>query len=607
MEVISKGQYASGPVDLFTQTVNTSTGTALPNLGVSTGIQTTVEKPSLESSWDLNPMLRHTQLTNSNSKFTTFGGVKGFQTKGASKYKTFEEMMKAHKSEDRVGSLEKAILPPWISSMGKTLERPSGGKAWAGVPYLSDAVMKNHWKNYNATKKAHNKANQSLHTEGTIWADLADGMRQYARSESTGYYAIFNNLQYSRDPEKKYFEGNKAALGPNAHNFLKATEAMGNGLDPTFYRLDGENDNNGGVVGMSKNGTEAITEDGYYIWANANSSFGYTKSHLQGAGEESARMAANLGVSNDDLISAMKQARTGDVSFSQALSIITGGAYRSPKIIENPTTMGTVFTNMFEPKKSPTTSSSSTESSSVSTSPDDDPNRDTTVVQSDGYVHKEEDFSGGYFEGMNRGGQVGKSPIGQLAGMLRSNRLGYNTGGRIKGGVYGYQDGGPVNLQEVGFVNGQQPSNLPEGQTVADNRKQPAEENDFVINAPAVEAVTEPKIIALLSQAIQRAAESGVQIVDTPIDIPPEQMTEIFVSDGEVRVPNELVPFVVTPPSQEEGLLLLNKINEIGKPEVENRVGEQQGMAQPSMHTMVSPEERDAISARQFQQEELQA
>ena len=49
------------------------------------------------------------------------------------------------------------------------------------------------------------------------------------------------------------------------------------------------------------------------------------------------------------------------------------------------------------------------------------------------------------------------------------------------------------------------------------------------------------------------------------------------------------------------------KINEIRKPEGEKRVEEQQGMAQPSMHTMVSPEERDAISARQFQQEELQA
>ena len=112
----------------------------------------------------------------------------------------------------------------------------------------------------------------------------------------------------------------------------------------------------------------------------------------------------------------MRQARTGDVSFSQALSTITGGAFRSPKIIENPTTMGTVFTNMFKQKKSSTTSSSSTESSSVSTNDDNDPDRDTTVVQSDGYVHKEEDFSGGYFEGMNRGGQVGK-----------------NTGGRIKG------------------------------------------------------------------------------------------------------------------------------------------------------------------------------
>ena len=118
MGIIHRNQYHSGPVDYYTQTVDMSAGTSLPNLGASTGIQTTVAKPSLGGSWDLDPMLRQNQLTTPNSKFTTFGGVKGFQTKGASKYKTFEEMMKVHKIQDRSwGS-------PYKKFMGRTLERP---------------------------------------------------------------------------------------------------------------------------------------------------------------------------------------------------------------------------------------------------------------------------------------------------------------------------------------------------------------------------------------------------------------------------------------------------------------------------------------------------
>ena len=129
--------------------------------------------------------------------------------------------------------------------------------------------MRNHWKNYNATKKAHNKAVEwQIGKFGEMGSsNPVDAMRQYARSESTGYYAIFNNLQYSRDPEKKYFEGNKAALGPNAHNFLKATEAMGNGLDPTFYRLDGENDNNLTMLENGKASSQKWNKDlQQHIW-----------------------------------------------------------------------------------------------------------------------------------------------------------------------------------------------------------------------------------------------------------------------------------------------------------------------------------------------------
>ena len=94
-----------------------------------------------------------------------------------------------------------------------------------------------------------------------------------------------------------------------------------------------------------------------------------------------------------------------------------------------------------------------------------------------------------------------------------------------------------------------------------------------------------------------------------PVDIPQENLQEIFVSDGEVKVPNELVPYVVEPPSQEQGLNLLNRINEVGKEEIDQRVAEQgsepmqQTIPADNTYSMVSPEERDIISERQLQEE----
>ena len=109
-------------------------------------------------------------------------------------------------------------------------------------------------------------------------------------------------------------------------------------------------------------------------------------------------------------------------------------------------------------------------------------------------------YKGGY--GFNTGGQV-SSPIGQLANMLRSNRLGYNQGGAVQSGYYGYQEGGQINMQEMGFVNGKTPDQVTDAQSVADTEATQAEEGDFVINAPAVEIVGVDNLIQLMSEALQ--------------------------------------------------------------------------------------------------------
>ena len=175
--------------------------------------------------------------------------------------------------------------------------------------------------------------------------------------------------------------------------------------------------------------------------------------------------------------------------------------------------------------------------------------------------------------GFNTGGQV-SSPVGQLANMLRSNRLGYNQGGAVQSGYYGYQEGGQINMQEMGFVNGKTPDQVTDAQSVADTEAMSADEGDFVINAPAVEAVGVEAIIGLVSDALTLATEEGVEIVDIPQDTSPEVMVDILVSEGEFIVPRELIPFI------EGGIETLEKINALGTDEVSQRVDETAMMEQ---------------------------
>ena len=136
----------------------------------------------------------------------------------------------------------------------------------------------------------------------------------------------------------------------------------------------------------------------------------------------------------------------------------------------------------------------------------------------------------------------------------------------------------------MGLVNGKTPDQVTDAQSVADTEQMDADDGDFVINAPAVEAVGVGSLMDLMMGALDRASEEGVQIVDVARDTSPDEMVEVFVSEGEFIVPRELIPFV------EGGIETLEKINALGTDEVSRRAGEGEFNEEAMMEQMSSLE-----------------
>ena len=139
-------------------------------------------------------------------------------------------------------------------------------------------------------------------------------------------------------------------------------------------------------------------------------------------------------------------------------------------------------------------------------------------------------------------------------------------------------------MQEMGFVNGKTPDQVTEAQTVADTEPMTVEEGDFVINAAAVELVGVENLVGLVTDALNKASDEGVQIVDIPVDVEPQMMVDVLVSEGEFIVPRELIPYI------EGGIETLERINNAGKPEVENRIEATEMMQQDMQQEL--PEEQ---------------
>ncbi len=674
---VSADQYTAskGPFDFFDQSVSfggtemkfTPTVTNAPTVDyIKAGRDANYVPPGLES----QNLFKSNKLTN----FSNMGRT-GF-AKSKSKYKDFDDMMKQHNLGDRSGSssLSQGTAGSLMGNAGlaltalglggkKTGETPSGKPVGMNTPILSHALMKSHWDNYALTEAKFTEADNAGYSDGIGLYEpeeyprdkLLSATKSFHKSNSTGFYANLGTQQISRNPTKGHYDGGLHNFGPNAHNSFKTIEALGKGLDPSGFRLDGKNEDNRGAV-SNANGMAGITEDGYYVYANFGSSFGYTKTTLKGLGgkgSESWAMAKDLGLGQtqedvDLMVKAMGIARSGSKTFSQALLELTGKAVATEGsgTTEGTSSFGTKFDATF------------TKIGDTLTALSETPRNILNTIQG-GMTTASQKFDEGAWKAGDKvfGSSVGQKIAqgataldNQIQNLVKKEepdrvagagtkvtssfnrvekavstikdrekekgtsipsikggswgRYGFNQGGAVQSGFYGYQEGGEINTQEMGFVNGKTPDQVTDAQSVADTEATQAEEGDFVINAPAVEIVGVDNLIQLMSEALQRAEQEGVRIVDIPPTTEPEQMIDIFVSEGEFIVPRELVPFV------EGGIELLEQINEAGKGEVAERVEESPMQGQPMEQqqpvqefSLASPEKRNAISAAKFQNE----
>lgn len=370
-----------------------------------------------------------------------------------------------------------------------------------------------------------------------------------------------------------FFDGHKGHLSSddgNAHAMQKSIEALSKGLDPAGYRLDGNNEDNGGAAGGSSAGGR-VTEDGYYTYV-ANNSFGYTKSVLYG-GNLSDKLAQEFGTDGMTLAKAMQLARADkNLTVTQALKNLTSGEQET----------STNIYDLFNVNRKKTSTVSSEPSGYSAT---EIAQQQATIAQQQAAIAQQQEdnrkaeaeanrekqraidrgqqagkgYRGGY--GFQEGGQVG-----QLANMLRQTRLGMNLGGQpVSQGLESSEtpNSEEINVNEMGFVGDKTPDQVTPKQSIADNRPMNVREDDFLINSPAIEKFGIRNIVNMISRGLEAARDAGVEIVDIPVDIPKQQLVKILASDSEFRVPKNLVPFI--------GLDTLNRINDQGKPVVEQR------------------------------------
>ena len=154
-------------------------------------------------------------------------------------------------------------------------------------------------------------------------------------------------------------------------------------------------------------------------------------------------------------------------------------------------------------------------------------------------------------------------------GLFKSGgRIGMNLGDRpgetMGGGLPQQPPTQPQKTEvvsDIGFVD--YDPNAPEAETVNDKYPKDAREDDFVINAPAVEFAGKQDITKMIVDAVESLRQKGVEIVIGDPKIPLKEQVQIIVAQNEAMIPKVV--------AEEIGYDRLRKINDRGKREVERR------------------------------------
>ena len=320
----------------------------------------------------------------------------------------------------------------------------------------------------------------------------------------TGFAMSIGNMGITRAPGSGTYTGNMQGM---THQQVKSIEAIKKGFVPSGYNMQEEKGTSLQDAGYA---TGQLSTGGFYK-ENGTYMDPFGNTSAQGLMDDLEALADKYSVSVSQASNALSKARKGQGTLTQNIAEEQDKGYASGP------------------------SPSSTQKSTFSTGMAADA---AAAVSSGG--------DGG-------GNQGGASSSGA---------------GAPSGGTHHFRQGGRVGLQaggmagQSGFVQ-RPPSQVSEGQTVADNVNTSLPEGAFVINAAAVEFVGESDIKKMLLDANKEAVRRGLTVDKQRNGA---KLIDVAISQGEVVVSPHIAKII--------GYDRLEKINNRGKGETQQRIQE---------------------------------
>lgn len=362
--------------------------------------------------------------------------------------------------------------------------------------------------------------------------DTATGKFVLNPKVDTGFAMTIGNFGITRAPGSGTYTGNTRGM---SHEQIKALEAISGGFDPTRGRYNMLNPSKSQTVAES--GGMFISDNNMDGFFRANGTFYDPRSGASaayGRKRDAEKAAATAGISYDEFQNALGVARGGSKTLAAAIQDIKDAK----------TAAATKTRQEREQREAAAAAEAEAQAAFERGQAARDRMMDRLQRESDnggtpGTEYSMSDFASDYaasYEGVTD--------------------FGFREGGRV-----GLAMGGAPGMAS-GFVD-RPPEQVPEDQTVADNRPAQLPEGAFVINAAAVEFAGSNDIKDMLLEAHKEAVRRGLTVDKQGNGA---KLIDVAISSGEVVVSPHLAKII--------GYDRLTKINNRGKPETRERIEE---------------------------------
>lgn len=359
---------------------------------------------------------------------------------------------------------------------------------------------------------------------------------EIAGATDAGFAMLMGNMGITRAPGSGAYTGNLQGL---SHTQIKDLEALSKGYLPQTYQFETSKKESifGGVanVKVEESGGDFVSSnpmDGFYTSEGKfyTPGFGYSAYGLE---KNKMDLASKHGLSEQEVDRVLDEARGGTRTLANSIANIKGEKQAA------------------DAQRRAGEQRAAAEAKAAADKVAEQQRLRDRILAAQNRQNNNDDDN-------NSGGGGTSFGVGTFSASSQYDR-GF-VGGFAKGGRVGLAQGGQAGAS--GFV-GAPPSQVPEGQTVADNVNTELPEGAYVINAAAVEFAGESDVKKMLADAQKEAVRRGLVLDNQQKS---DKLIDVAISHGEVVVAPHLAKII--------GYDRLTKINNRGKSETRERIEE---------------------------------